>query len=230
MAFVFPLEMLSQTPGLGTWNVLNVEINFNDKWGAFYEGQLRSQKLYNHFFYHETKGGFSYSVAPKTSLLIGTGQFATYNFDGNFESPVLHETRLWEQLTLTNEIGRFKLEHRYRIEQRFFTNGDYRNRFRYRLNALLPLNKEKIEKGAAYLNVFEEIFLTNTSPFFERSRTTAGIGYAFNNTLTMQLSYVYQYDFRRNLTTFNKHFLQTTVLIDINRSKTGMPRYPRIMD
>lgn len=40
------------------------------------------------------------------------------------------EFRIWQQLVLTNNIGRIKLEHHYRIEQRFTSNAGYRNRFR----------------------------------------------------------------------------------------------------
>jgi hypothetical protein len=221
---------VAQRPGLGTWSVLNVEVNFDDKWGAFYEGQLRSQKFFDDFYYHENKGGISYKAAKQATLLVGIGQYATYGYDDNFESPVTHEFRLWEQLTLTNNIGRFKLEHRYRVEQRFYDDGNYRNRFRYRLNALLPLNKEIIGKGAFYLNAFEEVFLTNEGPYFQRNRASAGIGYGFSNTFTLQFAYINQFEFQSNLSHFTKHFFQTSLLVDINRGKTSAERYPRIVD
>lgn len=231
MLFLFAGNNVSaQRPGLGTWNVLNVEFNLDDKWGAFYEGQFRAQKFFDHYFYHENKGGISYKAAKQLVFLVGIGQYVTYGFDDNFESPALHEFRLWEQMTLTNNIGRFKLEHRYRIEQRFYDNGNYRNRFRYRLNALLPLNKEKITKGSVYLNAFEEVFLTNESPYFQRNRASGGIGYSFSNTFTLQLAYVNQFDFQSNLSGYTKHFFQTSFLIDINRGKTDAERYPRIVD
>ncbi len=230
MALFLTLTTAAQRDGLGTWSALNVELVLDKKWGVFYEGQLRSQKVFNHYFYHENKGGISYKAAEKTTFLAGLGQYATYGFDDNFESPVVHEFRLWEQLTLTNDIGNFKLEHRYRIEQRFYDDGKYSNRFRYRLNGLLPLNKDKIGKGAFYLNAFEEIFVTNTTPYFQRNRASAGIGYGLSNTFTVQLSYVNQFDFRENLTGYTKHFLQTSIFVDIDRRKRNQPHYPRLMD
>lgn len=230
VALFLTINVIAQRPGLGTWSVLNVEVNINDKWGAFYEGQLRSQKFFNDFFYHENKGGISYKAAEQATLLVGIGQYATYGYDDNFESPVSHEFRLWEQLTLTNNIGRFKMEHRYRVEQRFYDNGDYRNRFRYRLNALLPLNKEKISKGAVYLNAFEEVFLTNEKPYFQRNRASAGIGYSFSEMFTLQFAYVNQFDFQSSLTGYTKHFFQTSLMFDINRGKTSAERYPTTVD
>jgi len=37
---------------------------------------------------------------------------------------------IWQQFILKNNINRLKLEHLYRLEQRF-TAASYRNRFKY---------------------------------------------------------------------------------------------------
>lgn len=118
---------------LGGWHVLNARFVINKNWSAWSEIQTRSWRTTDRFFYHELKGGFSYQINPSATGLMGFGQYATYNNSGNYKSPVTHEFRMWEQMTLTNNIGRLKLEHRYRVEQRFFKDY-YRNRFRYRLN------------------------------------------------------------------------------------------------
>src|ERR1044071_1405168 len=140
--YVFTLlvcaKAISQTPGLGTWNVLNTEFHITKKWSAFAEMQLRSQKFFNNFNYHELKAGVNYKPSKNIAWLLGAGQYVTYDPAGNFKSPVeTSELRIWEQLTLTNNISRVKLEHRYRVEQRYI-GGSYSNRFRYRLNAIVP--------------------------------------------------------------------------------------------
>ena len=38
------IYLTAQTPGLGTWNVLTGRFNYNSKWNAFIELQLRSQQ------------------------------------------------------------------------------------------------------------------------------------------------------------------------------------------
>ena len=61
-AFFYSSFLYSQTPGLGTWNVLTGRFNYNSKWHGFVELQLRSQQTYDHFNYHEVKGGIGYMI------------------------------------------------------------------------------------------------------------------------------------------------------------------------
>jgi hypothetical protein len=214
MALLFTLTAKSQTPGLGTWTLLNAKYDFDKKWNAYFEAQLRSQKFEDDFFYHELKGAVGYRIAPKANVLVGVGQYATYQYDGNFELPVRnHEFRLWEQLNLNHDIGTLKLEHRYRVEQRYFKSG-YRNRFRYRINLQLPLGKSNF-----YLNGNEEIFVTNEKPYFERNRTYGALGYKFTPLFSLQLGYVTQFDYNRNVNPYTKHFYQTSLLFDLNDLK-----------
>lgn len=220
----------AQTPGLGTWNIVNAQYHLTKQWGVFAEVQARSQKFFNNFSYHELKTGVSYNLSKNLSFLLGTGQYVTYNPNGNFESPVeTSEFRIWEQLTLTNNLSRVKLEHRYRIEQRSIS-GDYRNRFRYRLNAIVPLNNQEIKKNTVLAMASGEIFLTNTRPYFERTRLSGGAGYVFSDLFTLQIGWIQQFDYRKDNTTRQKDFLQTTLLFNINPHQTERKPHPSSMD
>jgi hypothetical protein len=92
---------------------------------------------------------------------FGVGDFTTYNAHGNFESPVQTELRSWEQFQLNGNINKIKLEHRYRIEQRFFSYG-YRNRFRYRINTVTPILKTKGKSNLLHV-LFMMKFLSLTT-------------------------------------------------------------------
>ncbi len=212
----------SQTPGLGHWNVFNAKYNINKHWNLFAEGQARSQKLAYDYYYNEIKGGLGFTPARGTNLLIGLGKYTTYQLNGNFKPPVRsNEFRLWEQLTFNNEAGPVQLEHRYRVEQRFFKGGDYRNRFRYRINATLPIGNSRF-----YLNGFEEVFLTNKNPYFERNRLYGGAGYKFTSVFTLQIGYVSQYDYNRNMNPYTKRFLQTSFLFNLNKHQKQEAKPP----
>jgi hypothetical protein len=216
MAFIFCIDATAQQSELGSWHVINARYHFNDKWHVFVEGQLRSQKLADDFFYHELKTGLSYTVAPHTALLLGIGQYGTYQTDGNFKTPMQsHEFRIWEQLILNNEIGLLKLEHRYRVEQRFST-GNYRNRLRYRLSGTLPVSKRGMEPGGFFVNASEEVFLTNRPPYFERSRVTAGIGYIFSKLFTWQVGFLNQFDYSKSHISSSKNFIQSSLLFELH--------------
>ncbi len=230
MALFFARNGLAQTPGVGTWNVVNTKVTFNNKWSAFFEAQVRSQKFFNHFSYHEYKGGVGYNFKKQLSVVLALGQYVTYTPDGNFKSPVQSsEFRLWQQFTVNNNIDRFKLEHRYRTEQRF-TSAGYRNRFRYRANLIIPFNKPKVETHTLYASVFDEIFLTNKAPYFERNRFFAGLGYQFSELFSLQTGILRQFDYRSNNTSFGKTYFQTSLLFNINEKRSERERHPSSMD
>jgi len=77
---------------------------------------------------------------------------------------------------MTQYEKRLKFEYRYRAQQQWTSNG-FRNRFRYRLNTILPLKKKKVEPKTFYLNASNEIFYTDRAPYFERNRLFLGGGY-----------------------------------------------------
>jgi hypothetical protein len=218
-----------QTDGLGTWNVFNIRKQINEKWSAFFEAQIRSQKLYNDFSYHEYKGGIGYNIAKQFNVVIAAGQYVTYTPTGNLDTVTSSEFRFWQQFTLTNNLGRVKIEHRYRSEQRW-VNSVYRNRFRYRLNTVIPFNKKKVEKHTLYASVSDEIFLTDKKPYFERNRLFGGLGYVFTELFTLQGGFLRQYDYRMTGTSFGKNYLQLSLLFSINEHKSKRERHPSTTD
>ncbi|RYY55942.1 MAG: DUF2490 domain-containing protein [Chitinophagaceae bacterium] len=208
----------TQKSHLGSWNVINSRVTLAPHWELFNELQLRSQSMYQDHFYYEVKGGVSYFLSKNFSVLAGVGRYITYSDPGSFTKPITgNEFRLWQQLTMNNYLTRVKFEHRYRVEQRWFKTG-YRNRFRYRLNAAVPIAKKKMEPNTFYVAAFNEIFLTNKAPYFERNRFFAGFGYQINNYFSIQPGYVHQFDYRNSLGT-GKNFFQLTLMIDVDGSR-----------
>lgn len=68
----------AQTFELGSWNILNVKYNIDEKWSFFGEAQLRSLKFYNNFHYYEYRGGINYKVHKNVQLTLGAGSCQTY--------------------------------------------------------------------------------------------------------------------------------------------------------
>jgi len=221
----------AQNDKLGTWNIVNFKYNADQKWSVWAESQTRSQLFFNHFFYYEIKGGIGYSINKNFSFLFGTGRYATYSNDGNFKKPFANEEfRLWQQITMNQYLDRLKFEHRYRIEQRWLTNGGYRNRFRYRLNVVLPLKNKRLDPKTFYLTAFEEVFLTNKAPYFERNRIFGGFGYKFNNAFVLQPGYIYQFDYRADNTKSGKGFFQVALFIELEKHKSFNEKLPASVD
>lgn len=212
----------TQNNDLGGWYIVNFNYFFNPKLNLYSEINARSQHAVNDFYYHEIKSGLSYNLKPNISFLLGFGNYETYTSPGNFKKPVMsNEYRLWEQFTLSNKISRLKLEHRYRIEQRWI-NSEYRNRFRYRLTASVPINKPAITANTFFVAASDEVFFTDIKPNFIRNRFYGGIGYRFKKLFTLQTGILRQYDYKSNDDWVGKNYLYASFIINAGQlSKTG---------
>lgn len=193
------LAQTSLTPAtpLGSWLIATVQLPGGDKkWGGFAELQARSNGTFSQYFYNELKAGVSYDLDKNFSLMVAGGRYATYDYQDLSAGPLNTEKRIWEQLIINQYLTRLKFEHRYRIEQRWFTYRDgttpYRNRIRYRLNMFVPLNNRTITDKTAFLSLYDEIFVNPLGPTFERNRLYAGVGYQFDQRWIIQLGLINQ--------------------------------------
>jgi hypothetical protein len=230
MALFLSLAATAQTDGVGTWNVVTGKLTFNKKWSIMAEAQLRSQQVVHDFNYYEYKAGIGYHFPKTASVLFAMGHYSTFQPDGDFKKPVVNEFRIWEQFVLTNNIGRIKLEHRYRIEQRFISNAGYRNRFRYRVNALIPINHKEIKSKTWYTSLFNEVFLANEGPYFEQNRIFFGAGYQFNNKITVLAGILHRFDQSIAHVPSWKNYFQTNLIISLDEFKSGRERHPSALD
>ncbi len=195
---LIPLMLKGQVADLGSWNILNLKYNYDNKWSAFAETQLRSLKFYNNFHYYEYKGGINYKLNKEVSFTLAAGNYQTYKEGGNFVLPKNnYEFRLWPQLSLTQTIGKLKFEQRYRSEFRFTNNG-YRNRFRYRLALMYAFGKQKNDYKPFQLSISNELFFTYKEPYFERNRIQTAFNYRVNKRASIQLGYLHQFDYKIN--------------------------------
>lgn len=189
------------------------------RWGGYAELQARGDGLFSNFFYSETKAGISYDLDRSFTALLGTGRYVTNDNPENLT--VATEFRLWEQMTVNQFLSRLKIEHRYRIEQRW-VNGLYRNRFRYRLNMFIPLNHKKIDAKTWFISVYDEVFMNNKAPHFERNRFSAALGYQFDKSINVQAGWLNQYNYSPTFAA-DKNNLALTFMYRINR-KNAKPR------
>ncbi|SNC60709.1 Protein of unknown function [Hymenobacter gelipurpurascens] len=192
---------INPTQPWGSWFIGTVQLpgTPENKWGGFAEVQVRTNDIFRHYFYHELKAGLSYDVVKDFTATLAGGRYSTSDYKALKEGPLNREMRLWEQLVMNQYVGPVRFEHRYRVEQRWFSyRGDstsFRNRLRYRLNAFLPLNAKTITAKTLFLSTYDEIFINPKGPVFERNRLYAGLGYQFNKHLTVQAGWVNQINY-----------------------------------
>jgi long-subunit fatty acid transport protein len=185
---------------------------------------LRSLKFYNHFHYYEYKGGVSYKANKNLNIALGAGSYQTYKEGGSFVLPKNNdEFRIWPQIVLSQSIGKFTIEQRYRAEMRFTSNG-YRNRFRYRLGLSYPFGEEKNGYKPFQINASNELFFTNNEPYFERNRVLISLNYKPTKTTTLQVGYLHQFDYKINDET-GRDFLQIGYFIDLFRRQSASNKF-----
>lgn len=208
---------------LGSWNILNVRYKLDSKWDANAEAQLRSLKLYDHFHYYEYKGWINYRFHDNAAAALGVGSYQTYAEGGDFVTPKNNdEFRLWPQLIFFENIGKMRIEHRYRSEFRFTSNG-YRNRFRFRIGLSYPFGKMREYFQPFQVGFSNELFFTDREPYFERNRLAFNFNYKPIKNISLMLGYLHQFDYRINDET-GRDFLQVGIFYEIHR-KTSKDKF-----
>jgi len=97
-------------------------------------------------------------------------------------------------------LERVHLTHRFRYEQRWVEEQDFRSRLRYNLFINVSLNQKRLEKGALYIALYNELFINGELDigddrqvqYFDRNRTYLGAGYALGDDTRVQLGWMQQ--------------------------------------
>ncbi|MBD1383836.1 DUF2490 domain-containing protein [Mucilaginibacter rigui] len=211
----------AQDSKTGTWGIATVLMPGDSvhRWGGYTELQIRSNGAgFSQFQYYEYKAGVSYDLDKNFTALLGSGTYHTYDYFNVDAGPNTNEFRVWEQMTVNQFLTPLKFEHRYRVEQRW-VNGDYRNRFRYRLNMFIPLNNTKIVAKTWFLSIFDEVFFNNKAPNFERNRISAALGYQIDKKWILQAGWINQRNYTASASSAKNNML-LMLMYRINRKNS----------
>lgn len=191
--FLIPVKNYSQ--GLGCWNSFNLGYDKGKKWSFASEVQLRSLQFYKNYNYHEYKGIIGYKLIPNLQTSLVIGRYTTFGTGKTFQSPKLaEEFRVAVQLGLKNSIGKVQVDHRYRFEKRYYTNGNRGIRLRYRVGLSIPLDEKKLTSLSASNEFLIAINSGSSIIRYDKNRINIGLTRKLTNTVSMQLGYINQYD------------------------------------
>jgi hypothetical protein len=189
----------AQNPNdLGGWYMYFGNFRWKDSpWAIHGEMQLRKFNTTSDLDQFLVRSGIQYNTkSGQASFLAGYASIT--NGTAGDSDATLHENRLYQEAILRQKAGKISLMHRYRYEQRWIENQDFRTRFRYALFLTVPLNsKEVADKGSVYLQVYDEIFINGervnpSMQFFDRNRFYAGLGFRIQKGLAIQLGFMEQ--------------------------------------
>lgn len=201
--FVFPFTGKAQVDDdqLGAWYMYFWTTSFNEsQLGLQGDLQYRNWNIIGDLEQLLIRGGLTYQ--PENTAFKYTLGFAniTTGAFGDSNSSV-SENRFYQEALLPQRIGnRIYLTHRFRFEQRFVEDQDFRTRWRYNIFINVPLNKVGFSKGTVYAAFYNELFINGQRdigdgrmvPFFDRNRTYIALGSVLRDNLRLQLGYMQQ--------------------------------------
>ncbi len=195
--FLGATNLFAQTPAedkLGNWLMYFGNNKLSDKYSIHTEAQLRLYETTGNFNQLLLRIGVNRRISPQAMVTLGYGYIPTESFNKDETKINTTEHRVWQQLILTNGVGRVFFEHRYRLEQRWISSSaaedSYLNRARYRILANIPLNKAQMEVNTLFLSVYDEIFLNINDTPFDQNRLYGALGYKFSKSFSMQAGYL----------------------------------------
>jgi hypothetical protein len=194
IALMLPNIAQSQDSDFGNWMIYIGNKKLNDKWNLHNEVQYRNYNAISDLEQLLLRTGLGYTFnEAKNNILLGYGYILSENYAGDTDEKIsVNEHRIYQQFTSKQSIGKVKLNHRYRFEQRF-VESDFKMRFRYFLGLNIALNNKENGKNAFYLSAYNEIFLNTESSIFSRNRIYGGIGYKINKNIKIETGYMNQF-------------------------------------
>lgn len=187
---------------LGAWYMYFFGKSFdNSRWGFQGDVQYRNWDLVGDLEQLLLRGGATYRPKRFNMLLtLGYANITTGEF-GSGDSTV-NEDRIYQEALVPHKLGEnVFLRHRFRYEQRWVENQDFRTRFRYALFVDIPLNGPDLKKGAWYLAFYNEVFINGETNIgngrrvdrYDRNRTYGAVGYSLADNLRVQGGYMRQH-------------------------------------
>ena len=211
MKLILPLfllmsfQALAQGPDddqLGAWYMYFYNATFKESnWGIQGDLQYRDWRGLGDREQLLLRSGVTYSPTNSgVKFTLGFANITTGQYGMDVDNPV-SENRIYQEALFSNTIlQRLLLTHRFRYEQRWVENQDFRTRYRYNLFVNVPFNNFNLVKNTYYLALYNELFINGERnigngrevEFFDRNRTYLGLGYAIKDNLRVQLGWMQQ--------------------------------------
>jgi hypothetical protein len=182
----------------------------DNKWSIHSEFQFRRENGLADDLQNLYRVGVNYQLHPKVQLRAGgafieTAAYGDIPINGFGKS--FGERRMYQMVTLNDEVERVGISHRFLLEQRWngkYSNASlnkediyaYTNRFRYMLRTQVPLKGKKIVNGSPYFAVYDEVFVgfgKNVGEnIFDQNRLGILFGYRINDNYRIEGGFLNQ--------------------------------------
>lgn len=187
----------AQKSDLGAWYMYFGNNKISKKLNWHNEVQYRNFDAVGDLEQLLIRTGIGYDLTENNNnVLLGYGFILSQPYvNGDKKENIEH--RIFQQYITKQKFGRFNLQHRYRLEERFLED-DFRMRFRYMLGVNIPITQKEMLPKTLYASVYNEIFLHFNSPVFDRNRVYGALGYVINKNMRIEAGYMNQIQENRN--------------------------------
>ncbi|TXF83895.1 DUF2490 domain-containing protein [Neolewinella aurantiaca] len=186
---------------LGMWYMLFFNKSFGDgPFGIQGDLQYRAWDAGGDMEQLLLRGGLTFRPDDANALFtLGYGNVTSGAFGDS--DATSSESRIYQEALLPHKLSnRFRLTHRFRYEQRWVENQDFRTRYRYNIFVNVLLNATEMEKSTLYLALYNELFINGQTDIgdgrtverFDRNRTYLGLGYALSDDHRVQAGWMRQ--------------------------------------
>ncbi len=198
LTFFFSLclccSLQAQDSETGNWIIYIGSKKINDKWNWHHEVQYRNYNFIGDLEQLLLRTGVGVNLTPgNNNLLLGYGYILSENYiAGTDDKLSIGEHRIFQQFITKQKFGRVSIQHRYRIEERWVEDSDFKWRFRYFLALNIALSNKELIANTWYLSLYDEIFLNGQNAVFDRNRMYAALGYRVSPELKVELGFMSQ--------------------------------------
>lgn len=191
------ITTFAQKNDLGAWYMYFGNNKISKKLNWHNEVQYRNFDAVGDLEQLLIRTGIGYDLTENNNnVLLGYGFILSRPYV-NGEKKENIEHRIFQQFITKQKFGRFNLQHRYRLEERFLQD-DFRVRFRYMIGLNIPITQKEMLPKSLYASVYNEIFLHFDSPVFDRNRVYGALGYVINKNMRIEAGYMNQIQENRN--------------------------------
>lgn len=187
-------NVLCQNSDFGNWMIYFGNKNLGSGFNLHHEVQYRNYNFAGDLEQLLFRAGIGLNLSENNNnVLLGYGYVHGRNYIADSdEISVTREHRVFQQFMTRQRFDRLFLQHRYRVEQRFFADN-FRFRFRYFLAINFLINNDDMQRNTWYLSSYNEIFIQPSGLPFDRNRLYGGVGYKLSDSLRLEVGYMNQF-------------------------------------
>lgn len=200
---------LNTSENIGWYNYFGT-FKLSEKFSLHTEYQWRRQNYIKNWQQGLLRTGINYHLSPNALIRLGYAWIETFPYGDipiNGLGRDFTEHRIFQMLQLQQKEGRFDIQHRFMLEQRFVgryssidanTEDEFPllHRIRYMVRFQTPLKGKTMEDKTPYAAAYNEVFVgfgkNVNANIFDQNRIGVLLGYRHNKNFRIEAGYLNQ--------------------------------------